>query len=426
MSNRNKRKLENFDPNQSDPEDLDYGASPPPKPQRRSKKSGLPRPKKRQRYGDSDDDIEDDEEDSIEEDSFGDESEDEEDVDINPRTGRASRKVTKRAVKYEESSDEEGGIEQSVERDEDDDEDRDELGSSPEKSRGDKRRSLIVTLKLPSSSAGIMSSSAGARRSSRQTSRGLRGSSEGPSGPSGTRRSSRLSHDETEPLVELTHSGRHASVTREGTRSPEPSYARPTRGGKGMKKPPSAIMEASQETSSKEALASFESGMGPMAAEAEEEIADTQPEIEDEDDVEMGGDIVLQSEHEEDDDDDDMPIGSRRRSQRVRSASTLDKVVANIIMNSRSKIPKSKNKEAPEAPNEGAKVLKKAVTSNRGPRKRRRRTMMSLIQTKRKTIQVTAGRQGEAGGWHGAAHRKGAGTVAPRPTRTTMNWTERN
>lgn len=330
MSNRSKRKLEQFDPNQSDPEDLDYGASPPPKPQRRVKKTGKSsRPSKRQRYGDSDDDIEDDDEDSIEEDSFGDASDDE-DVEVNPRTGRASRKVTKKAVNYEES-DEDDEDKDDIEDSDEDDDGRDELADSPEKPRRAERQSLIVKLKLPPGSSTAMPSSSAPRRSSRAASRGLRGSSEAPAGPSGTRRSSRISHDDSEPLVELTTSGRHASVTREGTRSPEPFAARPTRGGKGLKKPPSAIMEASQETSSKEALASFESGVGQAASndvdEAEEEVADTQPEAED-DDADMGEGIVLQSE-QDDDDDDDMPVGSKRRSQRVRNES--DNVLRSML-----------------------------------------------------------------------------------------------
>ena len=66
----------------------------------------------------------------------------------------------------------------------------------------------------------------------------------------GTRRSNRLSHDVEAPIVELSDSGRHVNVVREGTRSPEPVIARATRGGKGPRvQHHSAIMEASQETS---------------------------------------------------------------------------------------------------------------------------------------------------------------------------------
>jgi hypothetical protein len=66
----------------------------------------------------------------------------------------------------------------------------------------------------------------------------------------GTRRSSRLSHDVEAPIVALSDSGKHVNIVREGTRSPEPVIARATRGGKGPRvEHPSAIMEASQETS---------------------------------------------------------------------------------------------------------------------------------------------------------------------------------
>ena len=48
----------------------------------------------------------------------------------------------------------------------------------------------------------------------------------------------------------LSDSGKHVQVVREGTRTPEPSTARATRGGKGPRvQAPSTIEEASQEVS---------------------------------------------------------------------------------------------------------------------------------------------------------------------------------
>ena len=67
-----------------------------------------------------------------------------------------------------------------------------------------------------------------------------------------TRRSSRISHEPESDLIALTDSGRNARITRRGTTTPDPqpqpqTHSRATRNTRGMKKLPSAIIEASQE-----------------------------------------------------------------------------------------------------------------------------------------------------------------------------------
>lgn len=324
MSSRNKRR-QHDDPLASDPEDLDYGAASPPRPQtRRSKTSKAPsrKPNKRQRrtYRDSEgSDIVDDDEDSSEESSKSDSVEDsEEEIQVNPRTGRGVRSAAKKLVKYEESSDEEDiGREQSPE----------ETEPSPRKNQN--RPSLIVKLKLPPSVLAEYTSSMRTRRDSRSTRRGTTPEL------ARTRRSSRLSHDEQEPMYALTDSGRHTQIVRPGTRSPEPQMARQTRGGKGPKKIPSAIMEASQEISDP----SRTEGIGEIkhdtdhedALGEEEEVrpqvpssdagtparSETQADPQPSEDVKMSEGVVQESIHEDDDDDDDIPITRSGRNLRV-------------------------------------------------------------------------------------------------------------
>jgi ATPase family AAA domain-containing protein 2 len=237
MSHRPKRRLDDFEiANASDPEDGDWEAGGSPKPQRRSKTrhSKGSRPKKRIRrgYQNSDDDIVDDEDD-VSEESFLDASEieSEEEVELNPRTGRPSRSATKKEIKYEESEDE---IEDTGDSD----------GQSDEnitRTRRGKAEKPSLIIKLP---VAAIETTTRPRSSKREPTPGAHG----------IRRSSRLSHDPEETLLELTNSGRHTQVARAGTQTPEPEVGRgrATRGSKGLvggKRPPSAIMEASQEGS---------------------------------------------------------------------------------------------------------------------------------------------------------------------------------
>ena len=251
---RYKRKIEDFDPNHSDSDDLDYGQnqSSPQRPQRpKSRKPKGPPAKKRakrQRYGDSEEDIEIDSAASSDaEESYPEEVEE---VERNPRTGRGVRSVAKKAVKYEEPS-----------------EDDIESAGSPDSSASPAKRSrrepsppqqLIVTLKVPKWFAKmppVDEQTTGARSTRSRTgskSTNMRAST--PNIPSGlgTRRSSRISHTDETPLQSLPTSGNRGLRSRRGTATPEPdpnANKRPTRGGKALPNMPSAILEESQEFS---------------------------------------------------------------------------------------------------------------------------------------------------------------------------------
>ena len=227
MSSRHKRKLEDFDPNKSDSDDLDYDASAAPRARpsggsrsaRKHKRSGgasKSSKRRRQTYGGSDDDIEDesDELDSDDEEvSFDDDSEEEE-VELNPRTGRGVRSVAKKAVKYEESDDE-------AEPDFDNDTPSADESPAPKALARKKQRSdllkpsKIVKLQIPVNKLRAMSDDRAAKRA-RPGSRSSHKDGPTPSA-TGTRRSSRISQDDREELVALTDSMKHEVVTRTGT-----------------------------------------------------------------------------------------------------------------------------------------------------------------------------------------------------------------
>ncbi|KAK5171727.1 TAT-binding protein-like protein 7, AAA ATPase [Saxophila tyrrhenica] len=242
-----KRKFDTFDPNKSDSDDLDYGATSSPaksKPRARSQKpkSGARKPTKRRRETYNDSDIEADSNEVTEDDSFGQPSEEEEvALETNPRTGRSVRSVAKKPIKYEEQSEDDIEADDSDRRPQKATSKRAGRANSPVKKE---KSSLVIKLKLPSQNM----SGAGSRRSARAGSSRpttKRGSTPQAQSAFATRRSSRISHSEEQPLVALTDSGRHEQVTRASSSTPPP--ARPTRASKGLKKPPSAIMEASQE-----------------------------------------------------------------------------------------------------------------------------------------------------------------------------------
>ncbi|OCK82922.1 AAA-domain-containing protein [Lepidopterella palustris CBS 459.81] len=254
MSHRPKRRLD-IDPLASDPEDLDYGAESPVRAQKRRSKpssTGQRRGQKRQRvtYRDSDGDIVEDDDSIDDDDSFASERSEEE-FELNPKTGRGVRSAAKKVIKYEELSDDD--IEDTSSEDDDD------LAPSPQKGKTKARKSLIVRLKM---------------RPQTRSTRARTGSKSVKKGTTpevlGTRRSSRLSHDVEEPILALTDSGKNVQVIRPGTRSPSPRPTRQTRGAKGLKKLPSAIMEASQEVSAESI--EHEHTPGPLDA----LIADTQ------------------------------------------------------------------------------------------------------------------------------------------------------
>ncbi|EFQ90217.1 hypothetical protein CFE70_008810 [Pyrenophora teres f. teres 0-1] len=323
MSSRTKRKFD-IDPNASDPEDFDYDDSEKRAAPQRRRHRGTPgakkKPSKRQRraYGGSD--IDDDDE--IESDgSFTERSESEE-PEINPATGRSVRRATKKQIKYEESEDE---IEDTPSED-DSPKPASRRRAKPSIEQVDKP-SLIVKLKMPDHAPGR---NLRTRTGSKSLARGKTPEVQG------TRRSSRLSHDVEAPIVELSDSGRHVKIVREGTRSPEPVIARATRGGKGPRTEyPSAIMEASQETSM-----IHDETPGPLDAilagaetqvEASKESSPTQEAQGDDDaegeDEDMEG-VIQESQHDEgaaDESDEEGPVSRGGRNLRNRAASAKRK-----------------------------------------------------------------------------------------------------
>ncbi|ORY19717.1 hypothetical protein BCR34DRAFT_595178 [Clohesyomyces aquaticus] len=328
MSSRAKRKLEQFDPNASDPEDLDYDAAeraPPPRRRNRhtpggGKKRSSKRP--RRRYRGSDSDVVDDDDEIVSDDSFTERSSDEE-PEINPTTGRAVRRAVKKEIKYEERTSDEDEIEDTP--------DEDDLDTPPPNRKQKGRKSLIVILKTPMQPS---RRNLRARTGSRSSAAPARGRT--PEASGGQRRSSRLSHDVETPIVALSDSGKHVNILRQGTRSPEPAITRATRGGKGPRAPQqvSAIMEASQEASQ----ARDEISPGPLDAllggdetqvqasheASPEHQAQVQKEEDDGDEEDEMEGVIQESQHEpaaEDSDDEEGPITRGGRNLRSRGKS---------------------------------------------------------------------------------------------------------
>ncbi|KAF4554194.1 ATPase-like protein 13 [Elsinoe fawcettii] len=320
MSKYTKRKLEDFDPNKSDSDDGDYdnSAPRPPKPRHKGKSRASaagrkPAKRRRERYGGSDDDIEDDDL-SISEAERSFSEEDDDDDDLNSNTGRRKRKVAKQRINYQESDEE---IQQTSSEE--------ETSPRTQKIQPRPNQSLIVKLKvnMPPTTR---------TRPARPGSR--RGPTPEPSA-AGARRSSRISRESVEPLIQLTDSGKHTTTTREGSRAPsEEAPRRASRGGKGVKKLPSAIMEASQEDSGPVEAADAGSFMSQLQEHAVTE--DTEMKVEgDESALQAGNDPMddrvpssdaeaeLQveadkdAEGDDDDDDDEGPI-KRRTSRTLR------------------------------------------------------------------------------------------------------------
>ncbi|KAL5402642.1 hypothetical protein PMIN06_000523 [Paraphaeosphaeria minitans] len=312
MSSRSKRKLEHFDPNASDPEDEDWDASARPSPQRRKKRhtSGAPRKKasKRPRRGYTGSDVDDDDA-IVSDDAFTDRSSSEE-VEINPNTGRSVRRATKKQIKYEESE-------------EDEIQDTPSESNSPAPRRRNKAHqsiehpSLVVKLQIGEHAARDLDSKMPSGRSlrTRQGSKPINNVRGETPNLLGTRRSSRLSHDVEEPIVALSDSGRHASVVRQGTRSPKPMpTTRATRGAKAPRA--SAIMEASQEDS----IVHHDDSEAPLddllventetQVQASHQGSPEQDAQADKDDAEGEDD-----DDDDDDDDDEMQVGVIQESQ---------------------------------------------------------------------------------------------------------------
>jgi hypothetical protein len=370
MSNRSKRKLEQFDPNQSDPEDLDFDATQRPSPQRRRAKQqpsrGQRKGSKRQRRGYGGSDVDEDDE-ILEDDSFTERSESEE-VEINPSTGRSVRRAAKKQIKYEESEEDE--IQ--------DTDSQDELASPDRRRRKAKQSiekpSLIVKLKMPAKGRTLRN-----RQASKSVARGK------TPDVTGTRRSNRLSHDVEEPMVALSDSGNHANVVRQGTRSPEPvTNVRQTRGGKAPRGTQhSVIMEASQEDSGPR-----NDSPGPLdqllaaAAAGEDEpqvqaSPDPSPKPDDQDAEDDGegdemADVIQESQEDaagEDDSEEEGPVTRGGRTLRVC-------ILLQMLWNA-TNFPRQLGQDLPSGS-----ALARAVTSNPLATKRKKRSCPSLSPRK--------------------------------------------
>ncbi|CAO1597899.1 MAG: hypothetical protein LQ349_001127 [Xanthoria aureola] len=227
-----KRKIEDFDPNKSDSADSTYGASAPKNARPRLSKSQRTKPsRKRQRLDlDGSDDLSEDEDDISEASLHREATVDEEATDYDDVTGRPKRKAKEKRRTYQEP-DSEDDIEDSAS----------ERFVTPKKRQTQKTKILKLRY-TPQPSSNPTRRSTRARSgsmSARPSSAGLH---------SGTRRSSRIAHDDTEPIIALTDSGHHANVVRPGTKSP-PS-GRPRVGGKGPKKGPTTSVVYEEENSS--------------------------------------------------------------------------------------------------------------------------------------------------------------------------------
>ena len=353
MPNRGKRRHDEFDPLKSDSDDSTYDASTARPSRAKSSKVHRNKPaRKRQRteYGaDGSEDIS-DESDASEE-SFGEDDKEEEEVEIDERTGRPKRKVTKQRVVYQESEEDSEGfletLESAVE------------GERPAK-RQKKKHTLVLKLNLrtPQPTPGPPKRSTRARSGSIST----RQPKSADKFPEGTRRSSRIAHDETETIVALTNSGHHADIIRPGTRSPEGIPQRALRGGKGIKHPPaSAIVEEEEQDSARTKDEPEDDTLKYGALSMDAEIAASREDLDDLDDIEQPnsqertdtqnatqGDTQVyagvateeaavvpesedgankeeeEKEEEEDEDDDDHPINKSRRTARHRQAEPDD------------------------------------------------------------------------------------------------------
>ena len=335
MPNRTKRNFEEFDPNKSDSADSTYDVSTTRLPRPKlSKTSRHKPPRKRQRTVYGADGSEDISESDVSEESYNDEGDKEqEEVELDERTGRPKRKITKKRPLYQESDGDSEAFLEEIES----------PGEEPPPKR-QKGGSLIIKLnvKTPQATPAPTRRSARARSGSISTKQPK--SAESHAG--GTRRSSRIAHDESETVVALTNSGHHAEIIRPGTRSPEGIPQRALRGGKGLKKPSSSAIFEEEEHSSANTKEEPEDdqivlSLDPEIAASREDLSEImEPQSQERTDTQNAtlGDtqayrdegiedaaVVPESDDEgvaavgDDDDDDEGPVNKPRRNTRRRS-----------------------------------------------------------------------------------------------------------
>ncbi|KAL9112001.1 MAG: hypothetical protein Q9227_003621 [Pyrenula ochraceoflavens] len=309
-----------------DPDDDDYdnrAPAPSASKSRKRRKHGnhkVARKRQKRGYADSDSGVTDGSSD------IEDETSEESASDLSPEPetnerGRPVRKTVKTRKTYNEESEDEESDEISEES---------ELEVRPPKRKPVGRPSKLVKLKIPASASSTPAPIMQTRRNTRSGSHA--GKTPTPTEPTfrGTRRSSRIAHDENEPMVALTNSGNHVEFTRTATRSPDTLPERPTRGGKGLKKPVSQIVEEDATTSNtKTEPIDDVAEIGASQQEIQEsdpqaEVDEPVPRIisdlheaanEDEGEAEAVPESPDGSGVEEDEDDDDNPILARRKTR---------------------------------------------------------------------------------------------------------------
>lgn len=295
MSRKRGRTTE--DPLADDPEDETYGSRISPRKKVKKSTSSRPKPKRRSGYGRGDEDVDDDEDEFSDEESIEEVSEEEASPVMRTQTGRPARRSAAKTQYQDPDSDEE------IEA-------KDEIENSEEERRHRRRApsakpSLTVTLKLPKP-----------RVTSRSSTTRTASKSVKPLEPLGTRRSSRISHDESDALVSLTNSGKHEKVERTSSATPEPSAKRPIRAAKRLPTT-SAIIEASFEDSQERQDAGLT--QHSMFTQGQQDSQQGEDEAPIAKNVDMAGPVIAESVHEEEDEDDEDPVQriNRRRSQRL-------------------------------------------------------------------------------------------------------------
>ena len=223
MGKSKKRKIEE-DPTRSDSDDETYDEKPErasrPRPSRAPLKKKAKRPRQTYARDDSEFDSEVDSEESLDPPSPMPE------VELDERTGRPKRASARKTVRYQDPDSDEAELVRPEETDLA--EEAEEHPPSPKRKPGQILK-LRLTTKLPSA-ASTRTTRAGSRPTSR------RGQSGEPLS-AGTRRSSRLHHDDTETILALSDSGNHSTIVRAGTRSPDLLPKRSTRSGKSLPQP---------------------------------------------------------------------------------------------------------------------------------------------------------------------------------------------
>ena len=294
--------------------------------------TGGSRPKKRRRRNSDDSGIISGSDSGIEEDESFDDSEVEpEPVETNEH-GRPLRRAVKSAPKYEEPDSDEGIESPSSQSEE-------EVKSAKKKKP---RQRLIVILKT----GGTPGPPPRERRKRSGSYAGKHPPTSSDSNTRGTRRSSRIAHDDEETVVALTNSGNHVEVVRAGSKDPEGVPARAMKGGKGIKYPSKSTIDEEEnsgrtkeedvevleiEASQHEIMESDPQTQGD-AEPVPRVISDIQAaaaEEQSEDELGMNQDqvgVVIESSKEDDEDDEDVPIsrGRTRAATKRKATSPLE------------------------------------------------------------------------------------------------------